>query len=244
LVLSQTTWHRFEARFAVEVDLGPFGDTESYVSDTNAVPAVCASCGRDMEAGELHTADCPSALEQDAMDSGGGLEKEARIEAARQAFSSFGELIEAALVPDLVRAGREVWSFGYGAELAVDEFTVINAADLWAFEGALEGSAGWVDPDPAVVASWAPFRVARAKATPAASPARDAILAELRGAPFPGAMADRILAALSAAGVVVLNPSDIDWGVCPDRDPDNEDEDNRHHVSLGLCAFCLKYDPD
>jgi len=213
------------------------------VSDTNAVPALCASCGRDMDAGELHTADCPSALAQDAKDIGVDPEEEARMEAARQAFSSFGELIEAAVVPALVRAGREVWSFGYGAGLAVDEFTVINDDDLWAFEGAREGAAGWVDPDPDVVASWAPFRVAPAKMTPNASPARDAIMAELRGAPHPGAMADRILAALSTAGVVVLNPSDIDWGVCPDRDPDNEDEDNHHHVSLGLCAFCLQYDP-
>jgi len=214
------------------------------VSDTNAIPALCASCGRDMNAGELHTAECPSALAQDAIDSGGGLEKEARIKAVRQAFSSFGELIESALVPALVRAGREVWSFGYGAELAVDEFTVINEDDLWAFEGSREGAAGWVEPDPAVVASWAPFRVAPAKKAPTASPARDAIMAEFRSAPYPGAMADRILAALSAAGVVVLNPSDIDWGACPERDPDNEDEDNRHHVSLGLCAFCLKYDPN
>jgi hypothetical protein len=197
-----------------------------------------------MNAGELHTGDCPSALAQDAMDSGVHPEEEARIEAARQAFSSFGELVVAAVVPALVRAGREVWSFGYGAELAVDEFTVINEDDLWAFEGALEGAAGRVDPDSAVVASWAPFRVAPARTASTASPARDAIMAELRGAPNPGAMADRILAALSAAGVVVLNPADIDWGVCPDRDPDPEDEDNRHHVSLGLCAFCLKYDPN
>jgi hypothetical protein len=36
----------------------------------DCIPDQCDDCGRDMIAGELHTADCPSALRQDAADAG------------------------------------------------------------------------------------------------------------------------------------------------------------------------------
>jgi len=63
------------------------------------------------------------------------------------AFVALGEPIDSADVPDAVRAGRVVWSFGYDDD-DPDNFTTIDTGDLWA----------WLD-SPAVVASWAPFRV-------------------------------------------------------------------------------------
>lgn len=66
-------------------------------------------------------------------------------------FATFGPEVDSADVPALVRAGREVWSFGYGVD-GDEDFTVLYEEDLWAFEGE--------DADDAVVRSWAPFRVA------------------------------------------------------------------------------------
>jgi len=82
-----------------------------------------------------------------------------------EAFITFGELVDPTDVPALVRAGRDVWSFGYGGDtLQADEFTTISDTDLWAFEGLGHDEA----PDEpygydAVVASWGPFRVAPVK---------------------------------------------------------------------------------
>jgi hypothetical protein len=50
-------------------------------------------------------------------------------------------------------------------------------------------------------------------------------------------MADLILDALDGAGVEVVNPQDLDWGVCSETG-------EPHHVSLSLCSGCLEYDPD
>ena len=54
--------------------------------------------------------------------------------------------------------------------------------------------------------------------------------------------AARILAALEAAGFVILAPQDIEWGTCPGQfgDPTSTEP---HRVSLGLCSGCLEYDP-
>ncbi len=68
------------------------------------------------------------------------------------AFESFGELVDPQDVPALVRAGRSVWSFGYGDEEGF--FTTIDENDLWAW-GDLSKVEG-----PGVVNSWAPFRLA------------------------------------------------------------------------------------
>lgn len=69
-------------------------------------------------------------------------------------FASLGDPVAAEDVPDLVRAGREVWSYGYGDD---DDFTTIEASDLWAWEG--DGSI--YRADPAVVKAWGPFRVSK-----------------------------------------------------------------------------------
>jgi len=67
-------------------------------------------------------------------------------------FARFGELVQPGEVPALVRAGREVWSFGYGSDdLEPDEYTTLNEDDLVWFDGSPIGRA--------VVKSWAPFRV-------------------------------------------------------------------------------------
>lgn len=65
------------------------------------------------------------------------------------AFSTFGPLVDDADVPELVRAGVTVWSYGYGSDLEYGEFTTIDESDLWAWE-----SEEYID----VVSSWAPFR--------------------------------------------------------------------------------------
>ena len=77
-------------------------------------------------------------------------------------FATFGPEVGSSSVPALVRAGVRVWSFGYGDD--PEEFTTIDAGDLWAFEGGtlpalLNLPEETVEPDPDVVASWAPFRV-------------------------------------------------------------------------------------
>ena len=68
---------------------------------------------------------------------------------AERRFATFGPEVGSSSVPALVRAGVRVWSFGYGDD--PEEFTTIDAGDLWAFDGD--------DPDADVVDSWAPFRV-------------------------------------------------------------------------------------
>lgn len=70
------------------------------------------------------------------------------------AFATFGDEVKREDVPALVRAGRDVWSFGYGDD--EDEFTTITEEDLWAWEGIPHVN---TEPAPDVVASWAPFRV-------------------------------------------------------------------------------------
>jgi len=70
---------------------------------------------------------------------------------ARKRFATFGDEVPWQIVPDLVRAGSLVWSFGYGDD--PKEFTVITDDDLWAW-GDLSEVEG-----PGVVNSWAPFRV-------------------------------------------------------------------------------------
>jgi hypothetical protein len=84
------------------------------------------------------------------------------------AFASLGEPVEPATVPELVRAGREVWSYGYGEDLEPDEFTTIESDDLWPWDPVdpngpngyhPEGAAQDVRTNAAVIASWAPFRV-------------------------------------------------------------------------------------
>jgi len=71
-----------------------------------------------------------------------------------------------------------------------------------------------------------------------------------QGPSAPG-MAALILRALDRAGVVVLNPQDIEWGECPERTVEWDDNGGHevsppgpHSVSLDLCAFCLQYNPE
>jgi len=68
---------------------------------------------------------------------------------AEERFALIGPLVETADVPDLVRAGIEVWSFGYGMDDEDDGFTVIELADLWAWD---EGHT-WMAEE------WGPFRI-------------------------------------------------------------------------------------
>lgn len=76
-----------------------------------------------------------------------------------EAFATLGPEVPAELVPDLVTAGFEVWSFGYDED-DPDDFTTLDTGDLWAFSPA--------DPiGPPTVASWAPFRVAPPRPLPA-----------------------------------------------------------------------------
>jgi len=106
-----------------------------------------------------------------------------------EGFASFGREVPASDVPALVRAGREVWTFGYGRDDDDEGFTTLQLEDLWAFDGP--------EADPAIVADWAPFRV---------EPPSAALIA--------GATA-----LLGEAGYTVLSPDDLSWGECPDRDP-------------------------
>jgi hypothetical protein len=58
--------------------------------------------------------------------------------------------VSAEEVPDLVRQGNTVWSFGYGwdqGDLEPGEYTTIQESDLWA----------WAEDDKEVVDSWGPF---------------------------------------------------------------------------------------
>lgn len=76
-----------------------------------------------------------------------------------EAFATFGPEVPAHEVPAMVRAGRLVWSFGYGAhDPEYDDegrrlFTVIDRSDLWAWDERTQPEGA------AVVADWAPFRV-------------------------------------------------------------------------------------
>lgn len=63
-------------------------------------------------------------------------------------FETFGEEVSWDKVPELVRAGREVYSFGYGSDEQHD-FVTISESDLDIFE--------WGE---AYILDWAPFRVA------------------------------------------------------------------------------------
>lgn len=74
---------------------------------------------------------------------------------AKKQFVTYGELVKPEDVPDLVRAGREVWSYGYGVNLPDNEFTTIDESDLWAWDGPRA--------DPYIVWDWSPFRVAPIK---------------------------------------------------------------------------------
>lgn len=60
------------AAMGVESEINPSSDPDP---DPDAwlglnAPDRCPACGRDMDAGELHTAECPDALAQDAADAG------------------------------------------------------------------------------------------------------------------------------------------------------------------------------
>lgn len=52
-------------------------------------------------------------------------------------------------------------------------------------------------------------------------------------------IARQVMAALEAAGVVVINPQDMAWGKCP-----GNNEGGPHEVSTSLCVYCLEYDPE
>lgn len=68
----------------------------------------------------------------------------------RKSWNLYG--VDASEVPDLVRAGVEVYSFGYGwdqGDLGPGEYTTISDEDLDFFEGPF--------PSPDVVDSWGPF---------------------------------------------------------------------------------------
>ncbi len=63
-------------------------------------------------------------------------------------FATIGPLVETADVPGLVRAGVEVWSFGYGEDNDDPGFTTIEQSDLWAWDEGHE----WMAEE------WGPFR--------------------------------------------------------------------------------------
>jgi hypothetical protein len=70
---------------------------------------------------------------------------------AQAVFATLGEEVAAADVPALVRAGRMVFSYGYGSNLDIDDFTTIGESDLWA----------WASNEmPDLVEQWGPYRVA------------------------------------------------------------------------------------
>jgi len=66
-----------------------------------------------------------------------------------QNFISMGELVDPIKVPDLVLAGRQVWSYGYDANDTA--FTTIEVDDLWAWQGDPMGQLA--------ISWWGPFRV-------------------------------------------------------------------------------------
>lgn len=72
---------------------------------------------------------------------------EAREADLAERFAVCGEEVSWDKVPALVRAGRDVWSFGYDSNEDYD-FTTISEDDLESFT------------DAASVSDWAPFRVA------------------------------------------------------------------------------------
>jgi hypothetical protein len=159
---------------------------------------------------------------------------------ARARFATFGEEVDPAQVPALVRAGNMVWSFGYGDD--PEAFTTISDEDLDIWDS------------PKVVASWAPFRLDSLSSLVAPAPAADDLVRmtirsgitdahvqhRLRSDPtsVPGfdVIATAVLAALAREGIQVLTPADLNWGKCPGGGP--------HHVSTSLCAICLEYDPE
>lgn len=63
-------------------------------------------------------------------------------------FATFGDEVSWDKVADLVRAGRDVWSFGYDSN-ETTQFATISEEDLEYFE--------WGED---YVSDWAPFRVA------------------------------------------------------------------------------------
>lgn len=78
-------------------------------------------------------------------------------------FETFGPVVDPDAVPELVRSGVAVWSFGYGDDPVA--FATLDTADLWAFHSDRDGgTALTADHDPetcepcAVVRSWSPFR--------------------------------------------------------------------------------------
>ena len=69
---------------------------------------------------------------------------------ARERFVSFGREVEASEVPDLVRGGTTIMSWGYGDGFAdEDGFNAIEESDLDIFE----------DDVAAAALDWGPFRV-------------------------------------------------------------------------------------
>lgn len=68
------------------------------------------------------------------------------VKEALERFASFGPLVPTEDVPELLRAGHMVWSFGYGDD--PEEFTTVDMDDL---------DNGW-DPEEAE-RDWSPFRL-------------------------------------------------------------------------------------
>lgn len=66
------------------------------------------------------------------------------VKQALERFESFGHLLHDHEVPQFVRHGEEVWSFGYGDDPKA--FTTIEESDL----------EGWDDE---MASMWGPFRV-------------------------------------------------------------------------------------
>lgn len=89
-------------------------------------------------------------MEQDSSEAA-QLDFERRQAKMEENFKTFGEEVSWDKVPELVRAGREVWSFGYGRMQIdmEDDFTTIDEDDLEIFK-----------MGEAYVSEWAPFRVA------------------------------------------------------------------------------------
>ena len=64
------------------------------------------------------------------------------------------------------------------------------------------------------------------------------VIADVLASQPEGDLAAAILDGLTAAGVVVMAPQDIEWGTC------DQSDEGTHRVALNMCTYCLEYDPE
>ena len=117
-----------------------------YFPTTDRWDQPCCSCGDLTETARVTRAEAQAAS-ADLFSI--PADRPACCNSAEARFATFGPIVAARNVPTAVREGLTVMAFGYGDD--PDDFDALTEDDLWAFEGP--------DPDPAVVRSWAPFRI-------------------------------------------------------------------------------------